>query len=356
MRIFRAFGEGVRSANRSLTIIWVLYGLNLIIAGVIALLFRSTLFSALGSSLAFEQMLAGFDYSVYTDFLIKNPGKLNIIFQLVVWFVVINNFISLFFDGGIIANAQSTEKPTLKSFFAGCGEFILRFLVLFIVFLIVAIVLIFILGILSSTIYQSVANDGATEIQALSGAGAVMAVFIIPFTILILINDYARVITVANEEKKILRAFWHGTVFVLKKILSTYGLFLLCLLLTLILIATWLVLSIKFTPNTTFTIVGFFVLQQVVVFARAWMRVVSVSSQMKLYINMKSKVEEEVQIISTVPKSSTLPPIETIPESNKLIEEVSEEKKKTARIYIKRKRPISRIRGTQIKRIAKRKG
>ena len=147
MKLLHAFLAGIRKALHAWPVTLVIFLVNLVMAGVAALLFKSMVSNAFGSSLAPDQFLQGFDFSYVIDLLKKNPGLLQTIFVVVVWMMVINNFLFLFFKGGIIASVQpDNENVTPAAFFEGCGRFLGRFFRLFLIAALAALVLVFMLG------------------------------------------------------------------------------------------------------------------------------------------------------------------------------------------------------------------
>lgn len=284
MTIRKAIGEGIRQTNRSLSAVMILFGINFILAGLAALLFRSTVNSAFGSSLAPEKLVQDFDYTVYIDFMIKNPEKLSLVFGFIIWLVVLSNLISAFFDGGVIAAVSANAgRFNLKSFFASCGEFLGRFLRLFFIIVLILFISVIVLALLAGFIYSLVIGDGENEIQILRAAVAAVATFILPLSVFIIATDYARVITVTRNEHRMFRAFWHGLRFVFRQFLGTYGLSLLCLIPVLFLLICWAGVSTQITADSGLLVFGIFLLQQIIVLGRVWVRVMAIGSQVSFY-------------------------------------------------------------------------
>ena len=215
----------------------LLFGVNFLLAGIVAMLFRSVVITAFGNSLAPMKLIRDFDFTVYIDFVAKNQGKLSAVYALITWFAVLSNLFSMFFDGGIIASVQpDMERFSFQSFYASCGEYFGRFLRLF--FIVVPVMLIcgLVMMILSGIVFSTVTGTGETEIQMLRGFSVAVLFFALPMSILILASDYARVITVAEHEQWMFRAFWHGFQFVFKKLINVYILFLLWFILSIFLL------------------------------------------------------------------------------------------------------------------------
>ena len=68
MPVLTVFARAVRTATASFRIVAILYLVNLILAGVIALGFRSALVS-MGNLSALAPLMNGFDYTILSDFM-----------------------------------------------------------------------------------------------------------------------------------------------------------------------------------------------------------------------------------------------------------------------------------------------
>ena len=314
MKLLHAFLAGIRKALHAWPVTVITFFVQLVMAGIAALLFKSLLSNAFGNSLAPDQFLQGFNFAYVIDLLKKNPGLLQTVFVVVAWMMVINNFLFLFFKGGIIASVQSdNENVTLPVFFEGCGKYLGRFFRLFIIAAAAALVLVFILGMAAGFLYPLLVGDGETEIQILRANGAVATLFMLFFSILFLIADYAQVLTVASDERKIFRAFWTGVKFVFRRFFSAYGLFLLFTLGSILIIVVSVFVGFHYNANSGFALFGIFLLQQIFMLIRAWWRIASVGGQVELYSSMtRVPISETVQELPApaipVPVMDVVPP------------------------------------------------
>lgn len=344
MTIRKAIGEGIRQTNRSFSAVLILYGINFILAGLAALLFRSTVISSFGNSLTPEKLVQDFDYTVYIDFLIKNPGKLSIVFGFITWLVVLNNLVSAFLDGGVIAVVSANaERFNFKSFFASCGEFLGRFLRLFFIVVLILILSVIVLALVAGYIYSLAMGDGETEIQILRAAVTVVVVFLVPVSMFILAADYARVITVARNERQMFRAFWHGVRFVFQQFLKTYGLFILYLIPVIILLICWAAVSTQITADSGLLVLGVFLLQQIIVLGRIWMRVVTIGSQVSFYAGSQPVPIKEPSL-EPVAQAALQQKVEPVPVPVETREEkYGREVKKRKKQVISRKRVRAKV-------------
>jgi hypothetical protein len=285
MTIRKACVEGIRQTNRSFPMVLLLFGLNFLLAGIVAMLFRSVVITEFGNSLVPLKLIRDFDFTVYIDFIEKNQGKLSAVYALITWFVALSNLFGVFFDGGIIVSVQAdSERFRFQTFCASCGEFFGRFLRLFFIAVPAMLISGLVMLTLSGIVFSAVAGTGETEIQLLRGFSAAIVVFSLPMSILILASDYARVITVAEHEQRMFRAFWLGLRFVFRKLINVYILFLLWFILSILLLACWAVLTTQIVVDSGLLVLGIFLIQQIIAIGRSWIRVASIGSQVALYV------------------------------------------------------------------------
>ena len=345
MTIRAVLVEGIRRTDRSMIVVLVLFGVNFLLAGIGAMVFQSVISSSFDHSLAPMNFIRDFDFTVYSDFLTKNQGKLHPVYGMMMWFVVLSNFISVFLDGGIIASVLPDAEPfRVPSFCASCGEFFGRFLRLFVMVILAWLILGAVMMVLCMLVFSAVIGSGETEIQLLEGLVTAAALFLLPMSMILLASDYARVITVADGERRMFRAFWHGFLFVIKKIHKVFIIFLFWFLLFLILLGCWIALTTQIVVDSGFMVLGIFIIQQLVTIGRSWVRVASIGCEVLLYLGTKSVVQELQPSIQEMPivKEEVLPPPLMIPE------EVIE--KKPAQAAKKRARPFRSRRRTKLNR------
>jgi hypothetical protein len=293
MTIRKACVEGMRQAQRSFLVVLILFGVNFVLAGIIAILFRSVVSAAFGNSLAPLKLLHDFDFTVYIDYILKNQGKLSAVYALITWFIVMNNFLSIFFDGGIIASVQSESgRFRFPSFCASCGEYFGRFLRLFCISAPVILISGFVLITLSGFVSSAIVGSGETEIQLIREFVIAAVLFLLPLSVLFLASDYARVLAVAEHEQRMVRAFWHGLQFVFSNLFQVYMLFLFYFILSLLFLGSWAAMTTHVTVDSGLLVLGVFMIQQIIVLGRSWVRVAAIGSQVALYDESRPVVHD----------------------------------------------------------------
>jgi hypothetical protein len=355
MKLLHAFLAGIRKAVHAWPVAVITFFVQLVMAGIAALLFKSALSNAFGSSLAPDQFLQGFNFAYVIDLLKKNPGLLPTVFAVVTWMMVINNFLFLFFKGGIIASVgPDNENVTLPAFFGGCGQYLGRFFRLFLITAMAALVLAFILGMAAGFLFPLVQGDGETEMQSLQAAGAVAVLFMLFFSILFLIADYAQVLTVAGDERKMFLAFWTGVKFMFRRFLSAYGLFLLFTIGNILIVGVSVFAGGHMNAESGLALLGIFLLQQIFMLIGAWWRVAAVGGQVELYYSIINKAPAS-DIVQEPPAPAVVVPVMNVvlpPEEQLIIKESAPAVKRTRR-SVPRKRVVPAARKKVVKRTPK---
>jgi hypothetical protein len=356
MTIRKAFIEGIRKASHSSLVVLLLFGVNFLLAGIVAMLFRSVVAASLGNSLAPLKLVQDFDFTVYIDFATRNQGnKLSPVYALITWFVVLSNFLSVFFAGGIISSVLSdTERFRFQSFSSSCGEYFGRFLRLFLIVVPVMLVAGFVMIFLSGIVSSAVVGKGETEIQLLRGFAVAAVVFLLPMSLLFLASEYARVITVVENEHRMFRAFWHGLRFVFRKLFKVFVLFLLCFILSILLLGCWAALSTQVVVDSGLLVLGVFLIQQIISIGRSWVRVATIGIQVAMYTGSQPVVQKEPPSVPEIPvdKEKASQPIPTSVEVKG--EEPARVMKTRIKPRVSKKRVASKPTKQKVKRTPKR--
>jgi len=120
-------------------IIFYLFFIQLLFAGIIGSSVQSDLQQSIGHTMAGQLFERGFDYSVFTDLSRTLPNafsKTNLVFFVV---FVIYFLLSIFLHAGVIESVRKNQKQTLRQFFSHSTHLFFPFLIIGILFLILFI-------------------------------------------------------------------------------------------------------------------------------------------------------------------------------------------------------------------------
>ncbi|HLF20110.1 MAG TPA: hypothetical protein VI704_04935, partial [Bacteroidota bacterium] len=134
MNVFTALGLGFQQSKKSIQMIFLLYGINLLLALPLAMAFRSTLIRSFDNSLAVETMLKDFDATVYSDFMKYHGKSIWTLLSQIPWLLVLYMVSHTLTAGGVISWVNDQQPFSLSAFFEKCGRFFYRLLKLLTMF------------------------------------------------------------------------------------------------------------------------------------------------------------------------------------------------------------------------------
>jgi hypothetical protein len=253
---------------------------------VAAIPFFNTLKAEGHNSLAFLNLLNGFDYTVYSDFMHQSEKAVDPLFSVGRWLGVLYLFLSLFFAGGILVQfAQPQGATNIGIFLQACSHYVGRFARLF------GVTLLFLLAgagiwLVAGLLVGVLLSDTFTE-RGLFWIGVIFfALFVLTATLLLCIGDYAKVLMFREDEQHAFRAFGQAGGLVLRNLSKTYGLYWLLLLIGAGLLGIYLLLDAAILMNGWLTILLMFIVQQALVFARVTIKVWSLGTAYAVYATL----------------------------------------------------------------------
>lgn len=268
-----ALRTSLQQTRRSLRLLWLIYGITLVLGLLVALPFYNTLKVEDQNSLAFMNLLKGFDYTVYSDFMHRSGRTLSPLISVGRWLGSLYVFLSLFFAGGILLRFSQPNDPFSSGlFWQGCARYVGQFLRLFgvtLLFVVVGAGLWLVIGSLVSV----AVNDLFTE-RGLFWIGAgFFALFALTATLLLCIGDYAKVLMFQEDERSAFRAFGQAGRLVLRNLARTYGLYWLTISIGSGLFGIYFLLDDLILMSGWLTILIMFVIQQTLIFTRVTLKV-----------------------------------------------------------------------------------
>jgi MFS family permease len=240
------------------------------------------------NSLAFLNLLQGFDYTVYTDFMHRSSRVIAPLISVGRWLGLLYIFLSLFTAGGILYRfTQFSGQPARVSFSIGafwqaCSYYIGRFGRLFGVTL-----LFMIIGggiwLVAGTLLGVVLNDSLTERGEFWIGIFFFALALLTVAFVFCIGDYAKVIMFREDERQAFRAFGRAGRLVLNNLSKTYVLYCLLILIGTALFGVYFLLDELILMSSWLTILLMFLVQQSLVFARVGLKVWSLGMAYVIY-------------------------------------------------------------------------
>ncbi|GAB3267097.1 hypothetical protein GCM10027347_35560 [Larkinella harenae] len=287
--------KAFKLALRSWRMVFWLYGVNFLIGLLMLIPAYTTFRREAGSSRAFLKLLEGFDYTVYADFMHNSKSAMMPFLTIGFWFGVLYLFLSLFFSGGILLNLlPNRQQPFRVSWFLAAsvqnfGRFF-RLLLCVGGFIFLVALGGLCIGGLGAIILSEMVNE-ETMIYFLLACFSLVAML---FLLAVCVGDYAKILLFRQDRKRALAAFRQAIRFVLSNFCQTIGFYLLLVSMAggcfaiYFLVASWLV-----THGWT-EIVLLFLIQQVFIFLRVFLKVWTLSVAMTVFSH-----QEPQQFIGT---------------------------------------------------------
>jgi hypothetical protein len=258
---------------------------NLLLAIPLAIGLRVMLGQAFGSSMAATPLLNGFDLTTVRDLLARSGDALRALVWTAIPTAALGMFINTILAGGILTVLLREEAFSLKGFIGGGGAYLGRMFRLWLVIGLIALVAFALLTLLFGAISGS-AIDSTSGRTAVIGTILALLAYA-PMILVVMAADYAKVILVASDSPSALKAVGQAFVFVVTNAGATIVLqillFLLFCLATGLYWASGELLEMT-VPEAFFFL---FVLQQVFIGARMWIRTATFAGSAALFDERK---------------------------------------------------------------------
>lgn len=272
-----------RQTMASLPMVGLVYALTLGLALLVALPMYSTLTSEDQDSLAFLNLLHGFDYTVVTDFMKRSGPAVKAVFGMVRWLNLTYLLLTIFLTGGILLRfAQLTSlqgRPVgvgsrfrAGLFWEGCSQYVGRMLRLFgvtLLFVLVTGIIWLIVGILIGSAVSSEHSE-----RVVFGVSMVFfGLFAFTTTLLLCIGDFAKVLLFRADAQGAFRAFGQAGRLVLRNPVKTYGPYLVFVLIGTGCFALYFLLENLLAVDGWLMIALLFISQQVLIAVRVGLKI-----------------------------------------------------------------------------------
>ena len=307
MKTLNALTAGFRSTNKSFRMIALLYVVNFLIAAIVAWGFQSVLASTIGASMSLERLVKDFDYTVFSDFMFKDGAGIDALLSQLAWLLVFYFLVNTLLGGGTIAGLLEIDEPfSMRMFFENCGYYFFRFVRLLLIFAVIGgLVGVIFAGILGM-IYGAVTAGAVSEVWPFSLGIIFFFLFLFVVMLVVMMADYAKVATVTEDARSMLKTAWTSIKFVFRHFLSTTVLQLGIVAILVLSVILYLLLEGKIGMATPFTILLMFLVQQASVGFKVYTRVLTFGGELALFGEFAP--EEAATEPSTVPEAPPLQP------------------------------------------------
>lgn len=289
MTAWEVFYQGRYLAKKAKKMWFLLWLMNALMAAVAALPIFALLNSELKNSLMEASMFERFNLNFASETIYKYWDALPMLLWLTLALGSVYIVLTLLTAGGILTVFSSSERRfTAPVFFKGCGTYFWRFFRLFLVALIFYGILVLALNGILTSLVNKLTKSWTQERYVMLASWTRLLVVAFVFLLVNMIFDYAKVRLVIEESRSAVMATFRSIKFVWSHFGKTFALFLLCMALGLIIIAIYNPLEQVLPQDTRRWIVAVFVLQQLFIIARIYVRLTFCSSEILLYESLRA--------------------------------------------------------------------
>ncbi len=265
----------------------VLYGLTLALGLLVALPMFATLTTEDANSLAPLQLLPGFDYTVYADFMAQSDKAISPLLSVGRWVGLAYLLLSVFFAGGILYRfSQPGSTFRMVDFWRASSTYFRRYLGLLGVSVLFVLSAAFIWLIIGSLVIIGV-EDTLTERGLFWTGFGFFLLFALAATLVLCISDYAKVLMFREDETNAFRAFGRAAGRVRRNPRATYGRYLLLIAIGAGLFGLYFLLDDLIGMSNWPTIIIMFVVQQAFILSRVMLKVWNLGVVSEVYGRVK---------------------------------------------------------------------
>jgi hypothetical protein len=307
--VVKSFSQGWGRVSKFKKLWLFLFLVNVIIALTLAIPMQKDLKASFGNSMVEDNMRKSFDYSWYRYFQYEGKGLSTTFFAYVGgWGAVLENLeglvtgelfgkyysvlivgiiyllLNILFAGGIIGLYHDAEaKFSLAEFFKHAGSYFWRFLRLFVISLPFYIFLVYLLiGKLSMAIFGATRDNSTEWPTFLMNLGAnILALFLL--CLVNMIFDYAKIGTVVKQGRSMIIQTGKAIGFVFKHFSKTLRLYYLLFLTGAVIVVIYALIEPLSNQTVLWTLILFFIIQQLFMLCKIWIRLTFYASQLELY-------------------------------------------------------------------------
>jgi hypothetical protein len=285
MKTLRSFTKGIRDALLRPKAAVVLWLVNAAFAAIVYFVASGALTQALGRSLAADDLLSRSNVDALFELLTGNAAALSALLAVALVALVLYVLVSPFLYGGILhdlAHPGERAGRFAQSFWAGGGRYYGRFFRLIPASQVVrvpAAVFYF----LADRALDYFGRDPLKEQLGFYLTFVRIAVALFLFFLVKMIMDYARIRLVVTESRSALGALGLAVVFVLRRLGGTLALYYLLGLTALAGFAAYLGLQSLFAKTTAGAVLAGFLLTQLHILWRSWIKVAYLGAELSFY-------------------------------------------------------------------------
>lgn len=271
--------EGLKLTLASKKMISLIYLTTFFGALILVIPFFNTVSSEMTDSLLINKLLEGFDYTAFSEIDRNFEELISMVVSIIKWLGVGYFFFSIALAGGIIKTLLSKDLIfNFKIFVSACVENFWRLFRVTFYNLVIQLVLFIGMILPAVTIVKSVSDVAESEASIVFTVSIIAFIHLNVVAFFALVADYAKIILVNENSKKVIESGYKAFLFVLNNFKS-YFLYLMTMIFPAALILIYWLIEAKIPMNNFSTILLMFIIQQVFVWTRLAAKIWVIGSQ-----------------------------------------------------------------------------
>ena len=245
----------------------------------------------------FIRTLSGFLYDFFVRWQL-NPGSFSLLFFISLLYVCVNTFLA----GGFVGMYSKDYRSSFPEFLMDGARYFGKFFRIALVALVVYYLFFaIVVNWVNNSIYESTQNDASETVPYLYYMIRNVVVLLL-MSLLFMIFDYTRIRMVVDDRTSALASTAAGARFAVPRFARTYGLYLLLTAIGVLFVIVYALLEKSMPQETYWPLVFLFILQQLYMVARLWLKATFYASQITMYRTV-SQVEH-LKSITAVPSTT----------------------------------------------------
>lgn len=310
MKVFDAFADGTARIWLHKRVLLWLYLINLLFAAVLVVPFRRVVGELSKTDLA-DEFVAGFPLDTFIEFWYQQSSVLKSIGLSAVGLGVLYLVVHIFLTGGIVTALTVGHRVSLHRFVSDGARYFWRFLRLFVLLLVVIGMFVAAYSAGLNELIEDLQESAVTDRASFFWRVLSVAVLLIVISLVLMVFDYAKVRTVVDRRRSVFIATVLAFAFSVRRAWHAVPLFFLNLMILAALFGVYLIVENQFSNATVASMISLFVVQQLFILSRIWMKLSFFSTQLAYYNSVRESSLSPLESPAPTPSTLTDPIAET---------------------------------------------
>lgn len=280
--ILQSLKAGLSQTRENKRLILIYYLANLLFSVILLLPFRTIVKDFIGGGVMGETLAGRFNLDFWAELFRKQHNLGEAVTSLIMFIPVAYWVLLLFLSGGVLAVLLSGEKYSAARFWGNCGKFFGRFVRLGLWSLPVFAIL-FSVQYLETGLQRLIYGKQPYQYISYWGGWIRMLISYLGIIYYAVILDYARIIAVKEDMKKMRVALWRAVKFSLRHFLNTFGLGLAVFFAGALILLIYNPLANVLAAPNAIVVLLLFLMQQAYMVTRMLLKVTLFAGQIHMY-------------------------------------------------------------------------